>query len=515
MKNDVLAIDENARIVALEREVLELRSIVKYYEELFLLSKNKQFGASSEKSEYDQLSFGGAEEGDDLGITESAEEPDIEIVKGHYRKKRARSDRLPKDMPIKEIVYELPEEERACPDCGEEMRGMGHEYRDELVVIPAKVMIRRHAARAYICKECSETTERTPILKAEMPKPVIKGSFASPESVAFAAHQKFVMGVPLYRQEQEWKRQGVLLSRQTMANWLIRCAEQWLQPLANELKRRMLLREVLHADETTLQVLKELGKKPQSLSYMWCYRTSGDTDEPIVLAEYRPDRKACNPSVFLKGYSGYLHTDGYDAYHKLPSDIIVVGCWAHARRKWDEAVKVVGLNVRKDSTEMRGKWYCDKLFAIEREIAHLDAGQRHTCRTERLKPVMDELYAWASDIKARPKSSLGKAVSYMFSQRQYLQNVLLDGRLELSNNRAERTIKPFVICRKNFLFANTPRGAAAAAIIFSLIETAKETGINPFDYLAYVFTTTPNVDLDNPDNLNMLLPIGYKKAHRS
>jgi transposase len=347
MKNDVLAIGENARIAALEREVLELKSIVKYYEELFFLSKKKQFGISSEKSEYDQLSFGGTEESDDLGIVESAEEPDVELVKGHYRKKMTRADSLPKDMPVEDVVHELPAEERACPDCGEEMGVMGHEYRDELVVIPAKAMIRRHATRTYICRECSENTEKTPIAKAEMPNSVIKGSFASPESVAFAAHQKFVMGVPLYRQEQEWKRQGVLLSRQTMANWLIRCAEQWLQPLVDELKRRILLREVLHADETTLQVLRELGKKAQALSYLWCYRTSGDTDEPIVIAEYRPDRKACNPSDFLKGYSGYLHTDGYDAYHKLPSDIIVVGCWAHyVDRIYIRAVMPQALSLR-------------------------------------------------------------------------------------------------------------------------------------------------------------------------
>ena len=162
---------------------------------------------------------------------------------------------------------------------------------------------------------------------------------------------------------------------------------------------------------------------------------------------------------------------------------------------------------------MQGKRYCDKLFSLEREIASLDAAERYAHRLEYLKPLMDEFFAWASGVEARPKSALGKAIVYMFSQQQYLRNILLDGRLELSNNRAERTIKPFVISRKNFLFANTPRGAAAAAIFFSLIETAKETDVNPFEYLTYVFRMAPNIDMNNPKNLSSLLPSRYKKIY--
>jgi hypothetical protein len=280
-----------------------------------------------------------------------------------------------------------------------------------------------------------------------------------------------------------------------------------------ELKRRLLLRDVLHADETTFQVLKEPGKKPQSLSYLWCYRTSGDTDEPIVLAEYKPDRKTYNPRVFLKSYAGYLHADGYDAYHKLSPEIVVVGCWAHVRRKWDDALKIVKPEDRESCAALVGKRYCDKLFAVERELASLHATERYTHRLERLKPLMDEFFTWVSGMEARPKSALGTAVSYMLSQKQYLQSIFLDGRLELSNNRAERTIKPFVISRKNFLFANTPRGASAAAILFSMVETAKETGVNPFGYLTYVFQTAPNVDMNDPDHLSALLPVGYKRLH--
>ena len=500
----------------LKNRVRELENLVKFYEEQFKLFKKRQFGVSSEKSEYDQLKIDELIESGDLEASIKDEHTNLELIKSHFRKaKTTRADSLPKDIVVEEIICELSAEERLCPECGDEMNIMGNEYRDELVVIPAKTMIRRYTARAYICKDCSKTTERTPIAKAMWPNPVIKGSFASPESIAYSAHQKFTMGIPLYRQEQEWKRQDVLISRQTMANWLIRSAKDWLEPIMYELKRRLLLSKVLHADETTFQVLKEPGKRAQSKSYLWCYRTSGDTDEPIVLAEYRPDRKTYNPTIFLEGFSGYLHADGYDAYHKLPPEIVVVGCWSHVRRKWDEALKIIKPEDRAGSMAMTGKQYCDKLFSVEREIAHFNASQRYEHRIRKLKPLMDEFFGWITGIEAavRPKSPTGSAISYMLSQKQYLQNILLDGRLELSNNRIERTIKPFVLSRKNFLFADTQRGADTAAIFFSLIETAKETGLNPYDYLTYVFRTAPNMDISNPDNLSTLLPAGYKKIY--
>ena len=504
--------ERDVEIEALKNRIKELELLLKHYEERFRLSQKRRFGASSEKSEYDQLRMD-IEELKTTLLENEETEPDAQPVNGQPRKKRTRAEMLPVNLPVEEILCELPEEERFCPDCGGETHVIGHECRDELVVIPAKVMIRRYAACVYACQACTEEIDHTPIIKARLPKPVIKGSFASPEFVAYAAYQKFAMGVPLYRQEQDWKRKGVHISRQTMANWLVYGAEHWLQPLMDELKRRLLRHRTLHADETTFQVLKEPGRAPQSLSYLWCYRTSGDSEEPIVLAEYKPNRKKENPNAFLRGFSGYLHTDGYDAYHKLPPEIVIVGCWAHVRRKWDEALNAVPKSDREGCTALLGKRYCDTLFAIDRELVSFDANQRHTVRLERLKPLMDEFFSWAGGVEARPKSSLGKAISYMFSQRQYLQNVLLDGCLELSNNRAERTIKPFVISRKNFLFANTPSGGAAAAILFSLIETAKETGVDPFEYLTYVFRTAPNTDLNALENLQTLLPAGYKRLY--
>jgi transposase len=319
--------------------------------------------------------------------------------------------------------------------------------------------------------------------------------------------QKFVMGLPLYRQEQDWNRNGIMISRQTMSNWLLKATEDWLEPIYDVLKELLCLRSVLHADETTLQVLREPGKTPQSKSYMWLYRTGGDDNCPIVLLEYQPDRKAIHPTQFLKDFNGYLHADGYDGYHNLPEDIIIVGCWAHARRKFDEVLKSLPPKDREGSSSHIGKRYCDKLFKLEETFAGLTPEERYEHRQKYSKPVMDEFYAWAEELKPTPKTGIGRAIHYLLSQRKYLECYLLDGRLEISNNRAERSLKPFVIGRKNFLFANTPRGAKASAIMYSIIETAKEHGLNPFKYLTYIFTHAPNMDIrNNIDGLELLLP---------
>ena len=217
-----------------------------------------------------------------------------------------------------------------------------------------------------------------------------------------------------------------------MSNWILKATEDYLTPVYKQLHKELLKRDVLHADETTLQVLHEPGKAPQSESYMWLYRTSGDTDKPIVLYEYQPGRGAKHPKEFLAGYKGYLHTDGYQGYHSLPEDITVVGCWAHARRKFDEAVKSLPKGKAKGSSASQGLAYCNLLFGIEQEIADKTAEERYKERLEQAKPVLDAMFAWANSRTAAPKSALGKALHYLKEQWSYLTNYLKDGRLEIS-----------------------------------------------------------------------------------
>lgn len=225
---------------------------------------------------------------------------------------------------------------------------------------------------------------------------------------------------------------------------------------------------------------------------MWLYRTSGDAKHPIVLYDYQPDRRAKRPAEFLKCFKGYLHTNGYDGYHSLKEEIAVVGCWAHVRRKFDEALKALPERDREGSNVLRGKRYCNLLFEFEREFENLKPEDRYLKRQKLSKPVLNEFFDWAAALNATPKTGIGIAVHYALSQRKYLESYILDGRLEISNNRAERSIKPFVIDRKNFLFSNTPRGAKASAVMFSIIETAKENELNPFEYLIYILKNAPN-----------------------
>lgn len=271
-KSDSTAVstaENNTEIAVLKARISELETLVKYYEEHFRISKHRQFGASSEKSEYDfnQLSIFNETE---LFADANVPEPELVEVEKHYRKRtRLTTDKLPEDLPVEVVEYGLPESEQICPECGGPLHVMGHETRRELVIIPAQVKIREHVRKIYACRDCEKDECGVPILKSQIDEPVIKGSFASPETIAHLMTQKFVMGSPLYRQEKELKQNGIMLSRQTMSNWLIRAAEDWLEPIYDVLHEVLCTYDVLHADETTLQVLREPGKTAQSKSYMW------------------------------------------------------------------------------------------------------------------------------------------------------------------------------------------------------------------------------------------------------
>lgn len=490
---------------ALKLENADLQQRIDFLMQQMRLARRRRFGSSSEKSEYDQLSlFDEAE----VYADEKVPEPDVSEVKAHYRKKTAQiKEKLPEDLPVEIVEHTLSEEEQSCRACANPLHVIGKNVRETLKLIPAKAVIERHIQYVYGCRDCEKNACQTPIVKASTDTPLIKGSIASAEAVAQIMTQKFVMSVPLYRQEQEWNRNGIPLSRQTMSNWLIKCTEDYLVPLYDRLHEQLLKHEVLHADESTLQVLHEEGKKPQSKSYMWLYRTSGDAKHPIVLYEYQPDRKAERPKDFLKGFHGYLHADGYSGYHRLPEQIKVTGCWAHVRRKFDEALKGLPEKARSGSLSLLAKQYCDRLFELERGFADLSAEKRRLKRQEQSEPLMREFFNWLLAQNASKKSAFGNAAHYTLGQKKYLVRYLLDGRLEISNNRAERSIKPFVIGRKNFLFANTARGAMASAVMYSLVETAKENAINPYDYLVWVLKAAPEMELSQNSVLaEQLLP---------
>jgi transposase len=492
MKTQENSVEKLAKIIEeKDRRIAELESQVEWFLSQLRLSKHRQYGASSEQTDSNQISiFNEVEATADL----SKSEPEITEVKAHYRRRtRLTTDKLPEDLPVEVIEHEIPEEDRNCSECGSMLHTMGKEIREEIKIIPAKAVVVRHVRHVYACRNCETASDHVPIVKADMPEPVIKGGFASPEAIAHIAVQKFMMGSPLYRQEQEWKQNGILLSRQTMANWLLKASQDWLEPLYEKMRLRLLKHSVLHVDETTVQVLNEPGRTAQSKSYMWLYRTSGEAKSQIILYDYQPDRRYTRPAEFLRGFSGFIHTDGYEAYHRLPDNIKVVGCLAHLRRKFFDGLKILPKEKQKDSDLLKGVEYCDRLFRYEREYASLTPEERLDKRQSLSIPLFNEFYNWMEGLGALPGSMLGKAVSYARSQRKYIERYLTDGRLEISNNRAERSIKPFVIGRKNWLFSNTPAGARSSAIYYSLVVTAIENRLNPFEYLTWVLTQMPNL----------------------
>lgn len=493
------------QILLQEQHIAELNAKLKWYEEQYRLSQQKQFGSSSEKSDVDQLNlFNEAEDTADPKL----QEPTLETITYERRKKQVgqRAEKI-KDLPVEVIEYRLEEHEQICPCCQGALHEMSTQVRQEIKVIPAQVSVVKHMQYIYACRRCEQENVTTPIIKAEMPKPLLPGSLASSSMLAYIMDQKYTLSLPLYRQEQQFSRMGVELSRQTMANWMVNAADPWLKIIYDQMHKQLLQRDILHADETTLQVLKEPGRAAETKSYMWLYRTGRD-GPPIVVYDYQTTRASKHPISFLTGFKGYIHTDGYSGYDKL-ADVTLVHCWAHARRKFTDALKALPAAQKdKPVAASVGLDYCNRLFAIERQLKDVSDQERYDKRLELSKPLLDDFYSWLKRQRqlALPKSTFGQAITYCLNQWETLNNFLLDGRLEIDNNRAERSIKPFVIGRKNFLFSNTPRGAKGSAIIYSIIETAKENLLKPFNYLQYLFEQLPNVDVNDPHVINSLLP---------
>jgi transposase len=501
---------------ALRSEVAEMGAKLNWLIEQLSSNHRKMFGSSSEKSAYafngDQFGLFEAQQPDMTPIIETGETEVEGAPRQRPKKKSEMGSKLPANMPIEKVECVLPEDERDCQKGHGPLSVIGRELvRRELDIIPAKAVLKEFWRFSYQCKICEETSvDNTNIIKAPMPPQVIKGSMCTPDTLAHIITQKCVMGAPIHRQAKEWERTGIPLNRQTMTNWVIKGSEDYLEPIYDKLHRELCSQKVLHSDSTTFQVLREPGKPPQSESQMWMYRTSGDSENPIVLFEYQPDKKQGRPRDFLQGFSGYLVTDGFQSYHCLPHNIIVVGCFYHVRSKYFDALKVLKTDEeRKGSLALVGKEYCDKIFKIERESSDKTFEEKYAIRQKRAKPVLAEFYDWLKSVEGKfaGKSKIGAAINYSLNQWKYLERYLLDGRIECSNNRAERTIKALVINRKNFLFATSVAGARATAICHSITETAKESGLIPHEYLAHIFRTAAGVDLrHNEDLLTSLLP---------
>ena len=498
--------NQEAYIEHLENTIKDLQNQVSNLTEMIMLLRKDKFGPSSEKTPKQvegQLSlFNEAE----LEADASVSEPLQKTVKGYVRtSSRKTREEIIKDLPVREVLCEVSPEELFCEQCDTELKPLGKEVvREELEYIPAKLQIVRYVRMAYECPKCKHS-DHPYILKALTPTSLMNHSLASPSSVANVMYQKYVNSVPLYRQEKDWEQLGISLSRATMANWVIRCSQDYLNPIIEHLRKELLSRDIIHCDETPVQVLKEDGKKPQTQSYMWLYRTGNDEKSPIILYDYQPSRNGDHAVTYLKDFNGYVHSDGYSGYNKL-TGITRCGCWAHLRRKFIEAIPSKKVSSELTTAEI-GRIYCNQIFEIEANLKNLSPEERKMKRLELEKPVLEAFWCWLESLNVLKGSALGKAVTYAINQRPYMENYLLDGRCALSNNAAENAIRPFTVGRKNWLFADSPKGADASAAVYSIIETAKANNLNVYTYLQYLLLYMPDTDWRNyPEELDNLMP---------
>jgi transposase len=495
----------------------------------FNLARHQRFGASSERTAAASVEAGNEANHSGLLFNEAEAqaaparpEPTLEEITAapeSTRRGKTRGRRAAQlaTLPVEAVRYELPEGEQVCPQCSGALHEMGQEVRREIKIVPAQAKVVEHLQVKYTCRHCALHETSVPVLTAPLPTPAFPNSLASASAVAYVMNQKFELALPLYRLEQSFKDLGLELSRQTMANWMLKGAAL-LDPVYDRLHQLLVARDILHADETVLQVLHEPGRQATTDSRMWVY-CSGRygpadplaPDDPlapgIILYDYQATRAAEHPTNFLKGFSGFLHVDGYISYEKVPA-LTLVGCWAHARRKFDEAIKTLPPLSRAGTpcASRTGLTFCNQLFKVERELRDTTPAQRHAGRQAQSVPIVHAFRSWLEQqaTQALPRSPLGQAVAYCLHQWPKLIAFLEDGRLELDNNRCERAVKPFVIGRKNWLFSNTPQGARASAIIYSLVETARHNNLRPLDYLTLLLERLPV--LDDAAGLDDLLP---------
>ena len=487
-----------------DEEIERLRQII-------LNLQRAQFGQRSEKRTYvlddgnQQLSlFDTPEKPEEIPTLEPLQNPEKEIcVSGHNRKKKRTLEELCASLPVEERIVDLPDDEKVNAN-GHALVCIGQEYvRTELVLERAKAKVVKHYRKVYADRELEQETGYSEVFKPVMPPPLLAHSYASASVVTDVLMKKYVDAMPLYRQEQMWKRMGVELKRGTMANWVIQVADLYLRPFWKRIRSELLTQSTIHADETVMQVHKEKDRPDTSESRMWVYSSAKRASIQLRCFEYRESRSGKWAKDFLEGFHGVLITDGYSGYNKV-EDAEHAGCWAHMRRKWLEAIPE-GADA-KTCNAAQGYEFCNRLFELERQFEKLTAKERLMQRKEKSSPVLEAYWTWLNTIP-RPTGKLKDAVTYAQNQKAHLCAFLEHGEIEISNNQVENAIRPFVIGRKGWLFADTPQGAEASAIIYSLMETAKANNLRLDDYLLHLLSILPERAEQSKDfEIDDLLP---------
>ncbi len=476
--------------------------------------KRHRFGRSSEKHEAEnQISFMEVDgkivffnEAEAVAAGENTQEEPENVSRRKPQKKQGKREEDLEGLPVVVVEHSMTDDELEDKFGKGGFKQLPDEVYRRYSFTPAKIEVEEHHVKVYAGKETEE------IVKAPHPRTLLRGSLVSPSLEAAIMNAKYVNAVPLYRQEQEFERYGLHIPRQNMANWTIQCADRYLAVLYDHLHEKLYGYHVLQADETPVLVNKD-GRPAGSKSYMWVYRTGRMyTERQIVLYEYQKTRNASHPREFLKDFSGVCVTDGYQVYHTIEGereDLRIAGCWSHARRRFDEAVKALPKQKQKDSRAYLALTMIQAIYREEKQLKDLPAGERKDRRQLSVKPMVEAYFTWVRENlpKVPQKSKTWEGFHYSLNQEKYLKVFLDDGEVPMDNNAAEQSIRGFCIGKKNWVMIDTIAGAKASAIIYSIAETAKANNLKPYDYFEYLLTEIPK-HLDDTDRsfLNDLLP---------
>lgn len=506
-------LEEKERIIKQKDQKIQKQQIlIDNMTQALLQARKKQFGASSEKTScLEQLHL--FESVEELANVLFDEQKKITIG-SHKRKARkagVREDMLSK-LPKEVVEYVIPSKDE-CHKCGNELTIIGKEHvRTEVEFVPAKLIVKQIVRQVAKCSDCGKKNSQSkgPVfVKAKVPVPVLPHSISTPSLVAQVMYQKFAMGMPFNRQEKDWYRKGLVLSRADMAYWTIRSSEEWFMPIYDKIHNELLSCEVLHMDETRIQCNKEKGKKASSDSFMWVMRSAACEDIQASYFSYSRSRNTEAAKALIGDYKGYLITDAYAGYNKAGNYDRAL-CWSHARRYYIESIPLDSKGKEiPGSKGAEGKSYIDLLFKIEKEIKDLSFEEKLKQRQERSIKVLEAYWLWVKETSAlyTTNEKLTKALNYSFNQRKNLETFMTDGRIPISNNLCEANIKPYATARRAWLFADSPKGARANAILYTLTESAKINQLDIYEYLKYLLEEMPNNDhINQPDILDKYLP---------
>lgn len=488
--------DELKAIILNKDEIIHCKDEhITILEEQIRVLKKTIFGRKSEKRTVEEQGaqqlhlFNEAE----VLVEQNPEQKSVTVPE-HTRQKPKRKP-LPPDLPRIEVIEDIDESEKICA-CGAELSRIGEEVCEKLDIIPAKIQVTRIIRPKYACKSCEGVESDGPTVKIAPPPPqIIPKGIASPGLVAHIAVSKYCDALPLYRQEKIFSRYGIELTRSTMAAWMVTAAE-CCKPLMDLLYKELLIGPLINVDETPLQVLNEPDRANTTKSYMWVFR-GGIPDKPVVLFRYSQTRSGDVPREVLAGYGGYCQTDGFSGYDALEASnpgIRMVGCFFHARQNFTKIITARGKGAKPGSPEVALD-YIGRLYKIEKigRDRELSPDEIVALRREQALPVLEEFKVWMDKrIKQTPpKGLLGQALNYALTRWPKLIRYTENGYITPDNNAAENAQRPFVIGRKNWLFAGHPNGAHAAAVLYSLIETAKACGLDPYRYFRLLFSKIP------------------------